>query len=184
MPRQFVVNLAEEETYDGRPKVRMRLDGKVIGSMLGDNSYDPDGYRFHDVFHLSYAAILGWSPNLRGFLKRKRKSEPLLDDVEDGGRAQVIEEGIAALVFDYARAHNFLNGVCEIDYELLRTIKSMTSAFRGLRASAADWEQAILQGFEVWRAVVKANGGTVSVDLDSRSLKFIGAPITIHVPVQ
>jgi NTP pyrophosphatase (non-canonical NTP hydrolase) len=184
LPRQFVVTLAEEESKDGRPKVQMRLNGVAIGSMLGDNSYDPDGYRFHDVFHLSYAAILGWSPNLRGFLKRKRKSKPLLDDVEDGGRAKVIEEGIAALVFDYARAHNYLDGVSEIDYELLRTIKSMTSHLEVSRASAADWEHAILRGFKVWRAVVDTNGGIISVDLDNRTLAFVSAPAPIPVPAQ
>lgn len=93
----------------------MTISGKGIGSLLGDNSYDPDGYRFHDVFHLAYAAILGWSSNLRTFLKRKRKSRPLLDEVEDGGRARIIEEGVSALAFDYARVHNFLDGVSEVD---------------------------------------------------------------------
>jgi len=31
-------------------------------------------------------------------LRRKRKSRPLLDEVEDGGRAAVIEEGIASIM--------------------------------------------------------------------------------------
>lgn len=81
LPRQMIVRLAEEHETGPRPKVRMTINGEGIGALLGDNAYDPDGYRFHDVFHLAYAAILGWSPNLRAFLKRKRKSRPLLDEV-------------------------------------------------------------------------------------------------------
>lgn len=176
LPRQMIVRLTEEPGSGTRPKVRMTINGEGIGSLLGDNAYDPDGYRFHDVFHLAYAAILGWSPNLRAFLKRKRKSRPLLDEVEDGGRARIIEEGVSALVFDYARAHSFLAGVSEVDYRLLRTIQSMTSHLEVGEASAADWERAILEGFAVWREVLASNGGEISVNLDARAISYLGTP--------
>jgi hypothetical protein len=52
-----------------------------------------------DVFHLAYAAVLGWSPVTRKLLDRKRRSNPQVDLAEDGGRAIVIEEGIAAMAF-------------------------------------------------------------------------------------
>ncbi|MDJ0277328.1 nucleoside triphosphate pyrophosphohydrolase family protein [Sphingomonas sp. 2R-10] len=174
LPRQMIVRLAEEHETGPRPKVRMTINGEGIGSLLGDNAYDPDGYRFHDVFHLAYAAVLGWSPNLRAFLKRKRKSRPLLDEVEDGGRARIIEEGVSALAFDYARVHSFLDGVSEIDYGLLRTIQSMTSHLEVGGATAADWERAILEGFAVWRQVLANNGGEISVDLDARTISYLG----------
>jgi NTP pyrophosphatase (non-canonical NTP hydrolase) len=176
LPRQMIVRLVEEPDSGPRPKVRMMIDGEGIGSLLGDNAYDPDGYRFHDVFHLAYAAVLGWSPNLRAFLKRKRKSRPLLDEVEDGGRARIIEEGVSALAFDYARVHSFLEGVSEVDYGLLRTIQSMTSHLEVGEATAADWERAILEGFAVWRQVLANNGGEISVDLDARAISYLGAP--------
>lgn len=176
LPRQMTVRLVEEPGSGERPKVRMTINGEGIGALLGDNAYDPDGYRFHDVFHLAYAAILGWSPNLRAFLKRKRKSRPLLDDVEDGGRARIIEEGVSALAFDYARVHNFLEGINEIDYRLLRTIQSMTSHLEVSQAKAADWERAILEGFAVWRAVLANNGGEILVDLDEQQIRYLGAP--------
>lgn len=176
LPRQMTVRLVEEPSDDARPKVRMTINGEGIGSLLGDNAYDPDGYRFHDVFHLAYAAILGWSPNLRAFLKRKRKSRPLLDEVEDGGRARIIEEGVSALAFDYARVHSFLEGISEIDYGLLRTIQSMTSHLEVGLATAADWERAILEGFAIWRAVLANGGGEILVDLDARQIRYLGAP--------
>ena len=152
----------------------MIVNGELIGQALSDNSYDPDGYRFHDVFHLAYAATLGWSPNLRAFLKRKRKSLPLLDEVEDGGRAQIIEEGVSALAFDYARDHDFLNGVTKIDSDLLRTIRSMTLHLEVRSASATDWEHAILEGFKVWRDVLANKGGEIVVDLNHRSISYAG----------
>ena len=173
LPRKMTVILAEEGS-SARPKVRLTVDGEAIGSPLGDNAYDPDGYRFHDVFHLAYAAILGWSPNLRAFLKRKRRSKPLLDEVEDGGRARIIEEGISALVFDYARVHNYFDGIGEIDYQLLRTIQSMTSHLEVSNVSAADWEKAILKGFEIWRKVLSNRGGQILVNLDTREISYIG----------
>lgn len=176
LPRRMTVRLVEEPGSGPRPKVRMTINGEGIGCLLGDNAYDPDGYRFHDVFHLAYAAILGWSPNLRAFLKRKRKSRPLLDEVEDGGRARIIEEGVSALAFDYARVHSFLEGVSEVDYGLLRTIQSMTSHLEVGQASAADWERAILEGFAVWREVLANNGGEILVDLDARAIRYLGAP--------
>jgi NTP pyrophosphatase (non-canonical NTP hydrolase) len=95
LPRQFEVELADVEGED-RQRVRVSIDGVLFGGELTDNAYDPDGYRFHDVFHFAYAAVLGWSPITRALLRRKRKSRPLLDEVEDGGRAAVIEEGVAA----------------------------------------------------------------------------------------
>ena len=87
------------------------------------------------------AAVLGWSPITRALLRRKRKSRPLLDEVEDGGRAAVIEEGVAALAFDYARRHHMLEGVNMLDFQLLRTIKDMTSHLEVSQCTTGDWER-------------------------------------------
>ena len=173
LPRRFEVELIDVE---GGPRqhVQILIDGKPFGSELTDNAYDPDGYRFHDVFHFSYAAVLGWSPITRAFLRRKRKSRPLLDEVEDGGRAAVIEEGVVALAFDYARRHHFLDGVAALDFQLLRTIKDMTSHLEVSQCTTGEWEQAILQGFEVWRAVLAARGGRIAIDLEARRITFLG----------
>ena len=175
LPRRFEVELIDA---DGNPnqQVRLLIDGKPIGDELTDNAYDPDGYRFHDVFHFAYAAVLGWSPVTRALLQRKRKSRPLLDEVEDGGRAAVIEEGVVALAFDYARRHRFLDGVAALDSQLLRTIKDMTFHLEVKRCTTGEWEQAILQGFEVWRAVFAAFGGRIAVDVDAQHIAFLGPP--------
>ena len=178
LPRCFEVELIDVEA-SGRQVVRVLINGKAFGAELTDNAYDSDGYRFHDVFHFAYAAVLGWSPVTRRLLRRKRKSRPLVDEVEDGGRAAVIEEGIAALAFDYARRHHMLNGVNVLDSQLLRTIKDMTSHLEVDQCTTGEWEQAILQGFKVWRAVSSAGGGRVSVELDQRRIVYLGPPKTI-----
>ena len=173
LPRRFEVELIDVPGPSG-PQVRVLIDGKPFGAALTDNAYDPDGYRFHDVFHFAYAAVLGWSPITRAMLRRKRKSQPLLDEVEDGGRAAVLEEGVAALAFDYARRHGFLAGVAALDFQLLRTIKDMTSHLEVGQCTTGEWEQAVLQGFEVWRSVLAARGGRIAVDLDSKRVAFLG----------
>jgi NTP pyrophosphatase (non-canonical NTP hydrolase) len=173
LPRRFEVELIDVEDEDRR-RVRVLIDGKAFGAGLTDNAYDPDGYRFHDVFHFAYAAVLGWSPITRSLLRCKRKSRPLLDEVEDGGRAAVIEEGVAVLAFDYARRHRMLEGVAVLDFQLLRTIKDMTSHLEVRQRTTGEWEQAILQGFEVWRAVFSARGGRIAIDLDARRIAYLG----------
>ena len=62
----------------------MYVDGMQIGDGLTDNRYEADGYRYHDIFHLTYMALLGSSPISRRLLGRKRRSRPEVDEVEDG----------------------------------------------------------------------------------------------------
>ena len=88
----------------------MRLNGVFVGDPLTDNIRDPDGYRFHDVFHFAHAAILHWSPTFRALLKQKRKSNPKVDEAQDGGRAIVVEEGLTAWVFARAKELNYFEG--------------------------------------------------------------------------
>ena len=64
LPRRFEVEVIEV-TEGPRQRVQILIDGRPSGQELTDNAYDPDGYRFHDVFHFAYAAVLGWSPITR-----------------------------------------------------------------------------------------------------------------------
>ncbi|MDD1414182.1 nucleoside triphosphate pyrophosphohydrolase family protein [Dolichospermum sp. ST_con] len=171
LPRQFEVEITEV-SKDNSFKMKAFINKKQIGNDLTDNSYKIDGYRFHDIFHFSYAAILGWSVVTRSIMKRKRKSNPLIDEVEDGGRAVAIEEGISALVFSYAKDHDFLEGVSTLDYQLLKTIKNMTSHLEVSCCSLGDWEKAIFTSYDVWRQVEKNRGGTVFVNLDARLITY------------
>ena len=140
---------------------------------MTDASHVDDGYRFHDIFHLAHATILGWSPVTRSLLGRKRRSNAAVDEAEDGGRAIVVEEGVAALVFAYATRHNYLDGVNRLDQQLLDSIQLVVSGTEVGVRSSADWEHAILAGYEMFRQLVLNNGGTVTFDADARTLTFL-----------
>ena len=175
-PRRFEMDFTEVRV-EGRVKMRLLKDGKPVGNELTDNAYDPDdGYRFHDVFHCGYAAVLGWSPVIRKLHGRKRKSNATVDEVEDGARAAAIEEGLSAMVFEYARLHNFLDGVPALDYSLLRTVKEVTSQLEVSKCGLGSWEKAILQGFAVWRELKRNHGGRVLIDLDAHTISYVGKP--------
>src|SRR5262249_49425888 len=143
---------------------------------LTDNAHLEDGYRLHDIFHLACMTLLGWSPAIRRGLKCKRKSDPNTDEVEDGGRAIVIEEGVSALVFIYAMNHRMLAGITSLDFPLLRTIKQMTSHLEVSLRTEADWERTILLAFEVWREAEKHGGACIAFNADAGNFRFIGPP--------
>ena len=169
LPRRLQV-LFTDAQENGVYKTQMRIEGNELGDPLTDNSYEDDGYRFHDIFHWTCAASLGWSPVLRKLLQRKRKSDLETDEVEDGARAAAIEEGISALVFSYAADRGFLRGATKVDSDLLRTIKGMTRHLEVSIRSAGDWERAVLMTFDAWRHLSQEGGGTVIVDLISREI--------------
>jgi NTP pyrophosphatase (non-canonical NTP hydrolase) len=171
LPRKFTVSL-EEVKLPNTVKVTLIMNGVQIGGRLTDNTYEEDGYRFHDAFHLAYAAILGWSPTIRSFMKRKRKSNPKIDEVEDGGRAIAIEEAISALVFNYAKTYCYFENVHSIDYEMLRTIKNLVSHLEVARCSTGEWAYAILEGFKVWRQLLVTGRGKIVGDLIARTIYF------------
>lgn len=169
LPRIFDVDVRTNDAG----KVECLIDGQPLGDSLTDLAYEDDGYRFHDVFHLSYAAVLGWSPIIRSLLHRQRRSSKMVDDVEDGGRAKVMDEAVSALVYDYARKHNFLDGVTSIDFSLLKTIQSLVNHLEVGRCPLADWENAILQGYAAWRVVRSSRGGRLHIDLQRRSIAAV-----------
>lgn len=179
LPRRFQVEFGEDVSAGG-VKVKMHMNGQPLGNELTDNAYESDGYRYHDVFHLAYAAVLGWSPVIRKLMGCKRKSDPGIDQVEDGGRATAIEEGISALVFGYAHDHAYLEGVDHVDYGILRTIKQLTSHLEVRACSEHQWQDAILQGFCAWRQLQSHRKGILIGDLSTRRLEFAEPPRSIH----
>ncbi len=170
LPRTGEITIDLDLDARGRTLAKTTFNGAPIGDKLTDASHIEDGYALHDVFHFSYAAVLGWSPVTRMLLKRKRKSVARIDEAEDGGRAIAIEEGISALVFSYAAEHDYLAGLEHVDHELLRTVRGMVAHLEVSAHRAADWEQAILTGFTTWRTVREQRGGVIEFDLLARTL--------------
>ena len=172
LPRLLVVSFDEIE-QDGQMVSRMMRNGVPIGDPLTDNRVEDDDYRFHDVFHLAHAAYLGWSPTLRRLLQVKRKSDPKIDEVQDGARAILVEEGIATWVFNHAQRLALFDGLSALDYGLLKSVRQFVEGYEAENCPLWLWEEAILNGYEVFRAVCQHRGGQVGIDLVERRIWFI-----------
>lgn len=177
LPRRFMYRFEQEEVA-GTIRVRM-LDassGIPTGDPLRDNTYENDGYRFHDVMHLAFASHLGWSPVLRKLLRGQKqiahRTPERVDDAEDGGRAQVVEEAIVLAAYIYAEDHEMLKGVTTVGRGLLRHIQRMTRKLEVSDRSAWEWDRTLLDGFAVWRELIKHGGGTVIGDVMERKLEY------------
>lgn len=175
LPARLEVEFIQRK-IGSRLMVVQQIKGLNIGDPLTDNSRRADGYRFHDIFHLSYAAHLGWSPVIRALLKLKRKSDPQLDENEDGARAIILEEGIATWIFNHAKGNerklyaDMTSG--RLDYSLLKQVRSMVDGLAVADCPLWQWENAILDGFRVFRDLYHYKGGTVIVDLKKHTLTF------------
>jgi len=169
-PRRFLIDFATTHDKDESPVVRVFYKGEPFGDPLTDNSDVPDGYGFHDAIHLSFTAVLGWSPLTRKLLKAKRKSNPKVDEVQDGARALYTEEGLSTFIFAYAKNYNWLEGKSSVSSELLAAIRNSTANLEVGCCTEGEWERAIIQGFAVWREIKKRGSGTLVVNLDDRSI--------------
>jgi NTP pyrophosphatase (non-canonical NTP hydrolase) len=171
LPRKIEMHIVEAHVA-GKTCVIQLCNGVEIGSRLTDNKSVEDDYRFHDVFHLAYAAILGWSPCLRALFKVKRKSRPEVDETQDGARAILIEEGLSTLVFHHALRLNYFASIKNLDYSLLKTVRDFVTDYEVDQCPLWQWEQAILDGFAVFRKLRTHRHGVVTADLVERSITF------------
>jgi len=168
LPRKFEITI--DQRSSGRSYLRM--NGVFIGDPLTDNILDPDGYRFHDVFHFAHAAILHWSPTFRALIKHKRKSNPKVDEAQDGGRAIVVEEGLTAWIFARSKELNYFEGQQRLSFGLLKTIQQFIAGYEVEACPLSLWEIAILKGYEVFRQVKKNNGGIIEADRSARTVHY------------
>lgn len=169
LPRRLEIEIFERNS-GAKQYVYQRCNGVNIGDRLTDNSVVEDFYRFHDAFHYAYAAVLGWSPVTRALLKLKRKSKTKVDDGEDGARAIILEEGVAAYVFARAKEHHFFEGRDELDFNLLKTVRSFVQGFESEHCPLWLWEEAILKGNAAYRFLREHRRGRLILDLDKRDM--------------
>lgn len=168
LPRQFKIRVRQR----GGGRSYLQWNGVFIGDPLTDNIVDSDGYRFHDVFHFSYAAILHWSPVMRALIKHKRKSIPKFDETEDSGRAIVVEEGLTAWIFGQAKKLSFFAGQDRISLDTLKTIEEFVAGYEVEQCPLKLWERAILDGYSVFRQIRNHRGGWIIGDREQRTISF------------
>ena len=188
LPRDFSVDFVQQNDETSV----MLINDVRVGDPLTDNAYGEvdgkkhligiEGYRYHDAVHLAFVGILGWSPVMRSLLKRKRKSLKLVDEVEDGARAQIVEEMIVKISHSYAVGHDantLLNNKKHVNLNLLKQIVGLAEGlevaggrqgFQGCKFW--EWQEAILKGFQVYNDLRKNHGGRILVSLETRNVSF------------
>lgn len=169
LPRRFEIEFLPVGDSD---TTIMRMNGIQLGDRLTDNSYEDDGYRFHDVFHIAGAGLLGWSPVFRRLLKAKRKSIPKIDEVEDGARAAIIEEAIINHIYDYARP-NFLENISRVDLDLIKRVQRLVRGYEVSDCEPWEWQHCILESYRIFRELKNTGSGVLSVDADARTLTLL-----------
>lgn len=177
LPRTMEIDVYER-TVRGQVYVFQRSRGVHVGDRLTDNAIEPDDYRFHDVFHYAYVAVLGWSPVIRALLRLKRKSDPKLDDAEDGARAILIEEGVTSWLFGQAQQLNFFDGVKPggLPLDMLKHVRQFVAGYEADRCSLWLWEEAILQGYAAFRFLQKNRRARIGIDFARRRLRIKELP--------
>lgn len=179
LPRNFTVTFKEVGIGD-KGEVRVILNqSKQVGDIINDNAYKNDFYRYHDVFHYTFATLLGWSPCTRAMMKRKRKSNEKLDEVEDGARATVTEEALSMIIFNEAKRKNYFETTSKISRTTLRIIKELTENFEVHVRSTKDWKKAILKAYEVFRLLITYRGGKVEFDAVHKKISF--SPLVMDI---
>lgn len=181
LPRQMEVSFVTIS----KGRSRMYYQGRQLGDDLTDNAYDDDGYRFHDVMHLANLAKLGWSPVMRDLLARKRKSDHIADQVEDGARAKIVEEAVIKAIHSEGdrlaklrgpqptkKLVRLFLGPRDITFRFLKLIQNLVSGLEVQANRYWEWEEAIIDGHEIFYRLRCEDQGTVSIDLDKRTITF------------
>ncbi len=78
-----------------------------------------------------------------------------------------------AEIFEYGERHNFLRDVSAVDYQFLRHIRNLVSGREVGARTIADFQQAMLTGFDVFNRVRESRGGRLRVDLHERTLELL-----------
>lgn len=177
LPRSMQIDIYERKVR-GQDYVFQRSRGVYVGDRLTDNALEPDDYRFHDVFHYAYVAVLGWSPVIRALLRLKRKSDPKLDEAEDGARAILIEEGVTSWLFGQAQQLNFFEGVKRggLPLDMLKHVRQFVAGYEADRCPLWLWEEAILQGYTAFRFLQKNRRARITIDFARRRLRIMELP--------
>jgi hypothetical protein len=173
LPRLLKVEIFER-AVGGKTFVFQRSNGINIGDRLTDNALVPDDYRFHDVFHFAYAAVMSWSPVLRALLRLKRKSDPSIDESQDGARAILIEEGITTWIFGQAQQLELFANMKpgDLPLDMLKHVREFVRGYEVEECPSWIWEHAILQGYAAFRFLKIERRGLLTIDMSNHSLQI------------
>ena len=182
LPRRFEIGFVTVRNGESR----MYYRGKKLGNDLNNNYRQDDGYRFHDVMHLANVAHLGWSPVLRALMGKKRKSrDDQFDAVEDGARAQIVEELVLKAIHSEGTRLADEPNRCPADgpsptfpargvitFRLLKNLRHYVLGHEVWKNQYWEWEDAIFYGSAIYHNLRLEQQGTVTVDMDARKIEY------------
>jgi NTP pyrophosphatase (non-canonical NTP hydrolase) len=154
------------------PVTDVWVDGIPFGDPVDDNSKSDDNYRYHDILHFAFACYLDWSPVVRKLIQTKRKSDLTIDKFEDGARARDTEEAVSNAIHHYARENHFFDGAKHLDTAFLNRIQLLVIDLEVRDRSTSEWEKCILAAYDIFRKLVRNNGGCVDVEFGKPRLNY------------
>jgi NTP pyrophosphatase (non-canonical NTP hydrolase) len=177
LPRDLYIEIFERDVR-GQTYVFQRCNGINIGDRLTDNAMTPDDYRFHDVFHFAYVAVLSWSPVVRSLFRLKRKSDPKIDEAQDGARATLIEEGVTTWIFGQAIELDFFVNMKpgDLPFDLLKHVRQFVAGYEAEQCPLWLWEEAILEGYAAFRFLRQHRRGRIHIDMMHHRLNIETLP--------
>lgn len=126
-----------------------------------------DNFRWHDLFHLSFFAICGWSAVCKTMLGLSDEVQPKSGVL--GMRGAIIEEAIIARFYTETSS-----GIAAPEAAKIASLAA-TKICNGTKLSAISasaWEEALLTGHSLVSEAVAFGGGLLSIDLGSKRINF------------
>ncbi|HEY5070416.1 MAG TPA: pyrophosphatase, partial [Caulobacteraceae bacterium] len=105
-------------------------------------------------------------------LRLKRKSDPKIDEAQDGARATLIEEGVTTWIFSQAAQLDFFDnlGPGDLPFDLLKHVRQFVAGYEAEERPLWLWEDAILQGYAAFRFLRQHRRGRVRIDMANHRL--------------
>lgn len=115
-------------------------------------------------------------------MHRKRKYDLAIDEVEDGARAQIVEEAVVKFIHSEgvriarergaAPGEPLIRDKDEISFAFLGLLRGMVEGLEAARNRDWKWEEAILAGHRLFAQLSSAQAGEIRLDLDLRVIEF------------
>lgn len=140
-----------------------------LGSKAEEWSIDTsDNFRWHDLFHLSFFTVCGWSVVCKTMLGLDDETVPRSGIM--GIRGAIIEEAIISRFFTEISSNRDPAEAAEIAAIGARIICKDTKLSS---IGKVSWKEALIRGHSLMTEAVKLGGGTIKIDLDTSSIEFV-----------
>ena len=140
-----------------------------LGSKAEEWSVNPsDNFRWHDLYHLCFFAVCGWSVVCKTMLGLDDQTVPRSGIM--GIRGPIIEEAIIARFFTEISSDTDPIKAAEI------AAKSAVMLCKDTKLSSIEetsWKDALYLGHSLMTEAAEYGGGELYVDLDAGTVKFV-----------